>query len=269
MLKSMDRSAYRTLLGLLAAGLACAASGAQTSQPEPDVPAAISGKIQSTLKERYPDIEVAAVHRAPLPGLYEVILSDQIIYADESASYLMVGRLVDTRTKKDLSAERWNAYNAIDFSTLPLAAAIKTVRGNGSRKLAIFEDPLCPYCKELEQHLQGVSDVTIYTFLFPLESIHPGATERATRIWCSKDRSAAWADWMLHQAEPAGAAPQCDKSSLTQVSALAEKLHINSTPTVFFADGERARGALSAEQLEQSLKAVSAKVAGAPHPDRS
>jgi thiol:disulfide interchange protein DsbC len=266
----MDLSALRRPLWVMvAAGFALGAPDARTSQPDADVPAVISGKIQSTLKERYPEIEIAAIHHAPMPGLYEVVLSDQIIYADESANYLIAGRLVDTRSKQDLSSAHWNAYNAIDFSTLPLEAAIKTVRGNGSRKLAVFEDPHCPYCKQLEEHLQGVSDVTIYTFLFPLESIHPGATDRATRIWCSKDRAAAWAGWMLHQTEPAAAAKDCDKGSLTQVSALAEKLHINSTPTLFFSDGERARGALSAEQLEQSLKAVSAKADVAPHPDHS
>jgi thiol:disulfide interchange protein DsbC len=223
-----------------------------------DVSGAISDKIRSALKEHYPDIVVQQIHAAPLPGLYEILLDDQIIYTDETAQYLVVGRLVDSKTKEDVSAKRWNELNAIDFSTLPLDLAIKTVKGDGTRVMAIFEDPRCPFCKQLEQQMTNVTNVTLYRFLFPLEQIHQGATEVSNRIWCSKDRSAAWSAWMALGTELEAPAPTCDTSVIGKLQDLGVKLRVNSTPTLFFADGTRARGALSAETLEAALNKYSA-----------
>jgi thiol:disulfide interchange protein DsbC len=222
-----------------------------------NVSSAISDKIRASLKEHYPDIAVHQIHAAPLPGLYEIVLDDQIIYTDETGQYLLVGRLVDSKTKEDLSAKSWNQANAIDFSTLPLDLAIKTVKGDGSRAVAIFEDPRCPFCKQLEQQMASVTNITLYRFLFPLEQIHPGATEVSNRIWCAQDRAGAWSVWMALGNEPEAPAPACDTAVIGKLQDLGAKLRINSTPTLFFADGTRARGAMSAEALEAALNKYS------------
>lgn len=231
-----------------------------------DVPAAISSKITSTLKARFPDLEVGGLHRAPVAGLFEVVTADNIVYVDESADFVFVGRLIDTRTKEDLSRKQWNQYNIIDFKILPLELAIKTVKGDGSRVLALFEDPHCPFCKELEQQMDKVTNVTLYTFLFPLEQIHPGATDTADRIWCSQDAAVAWSSWMLQGTAPAQRPAPCDAAALAKIQQLAAQLRINSTPTLFYADGDRSSGVLSADQLESALNRTAKRLAdkGAP-----
>jgi thiol:disulfide interchange protein DsbC len=159
--------------------------------------------------------------------------------------------LVDTQSRQDLTAARWDALNAIDFNALPFDLAIKVVRGDGSRKLVVFADPLCPYCKQLEEQMQGINNVTVYTFLYPIESLHPGASVKAVDIWCAKDRSTAWSKWMLEKVEPGDT--RCKGAPIDQLQKLGEKLHVDSTPTLFTVDGKRTRGAIKHNEIEQLL----------------
>ncbi|MGH8208526.1 MAG: DsbC family protein, partial [Steroidobacteraceae bacterium] len=183
---------------LLLATIVCATSFAG----DDNVPADIAAKIRATLHERVPELQIEAIHKGPLPGLYELNTGAELLYTNDTGTLIFAGRIIDTKSREDLTAQRWSALNAIDFNSLPFDLAIKTIRGDGSRKLAVFADPLCPYCRQLEQEMQGVTNVTIYTFLFPLETIHPGASVKAVEIWCSKDRSAAWSKWMLQKVDP-------------------------------------------------------------------
>jgi thiol:disulfide interchange protein DsbC len=231
----------------LLAALACATVLADSD----DVPADVAGKIRATLHERIPELHIDGIHKSPLPGLYELNTGDELLYSNETGTLIFAGRLVDTKSRQDLTAERWNALNAIDFNALPLDLAIKVVRGDGSRKLAVFADPLCPYCQQLEQQLQGVTNVTVYTFLYPIESLHPGASLKSVEIWCSKDRAGAWSKWMLQRTEPGDT--RCKGAPVDQLQKLGEKLHIDSTPTIFSADGKRIRGAIKHNEIEQLL----------------
>ena len=255
---------WLTAVSLGALSLPAIGGGVATMSSE--VPNAVSQRVITALQQRFPGTTIDSIHRAPVTGLLEVGLPDQMIYVTEDADLMFVGKLIDTRSKEDLSQKRWNEYNAIDFSVLPQELAIKIVRGNGTRVLAAFEDPRCPYCKQLEQQLQNVNDMTVYVFLYPLEQIHPGATGIADRIWCSKDRAGAWSSWMLSGTEPVPLPPECDITAIARLTALGSKLNINSTPTVFFADGRRARGALSAEQIENGLAQAGRRVASANSP---
>lgn len=216
-----------------------------------DVPPEIAAKIRATLHERIPELQIEGIHKSPLPGLYELNTGDELLYSNDTGTLVFAGRIVDTKTRQDLTAERWNALNAIDFNALPFDLAIKVVHGNGSRKLAVFADPLCPYCKQLEQELQAVNNVTIYTFLYPIESIHPGASLKAVEIWCSKDRASAWTKWMLQRTDPGDT--RCKGAPIDQLQKLGEKLHIDSTPTIFTSDGKRVRGAIKHNEIEQLL----------------
>jgi thiol:disulfide interchange protein DsbC len=215
----------------------------------------VAARITATLRVRYPEAKVEQVRALKeWPGMYEVIVQGgQIAYSDANGDYMISGHMVDTRTKADLTNNRWNELHKIDFSSLPLDLAIKTVRGDGSRRIAVFADPDCPYCEKLEQVLKDVPGVTIYTFLYPLE-IHPGAREKAVKIWCAQDRSAAWSDWMLNRTAPASGA--CQDNTVAKVLELGRKLNIDSTPTMFLADGSRINGAVSRSELDQSLAQV-------------
>jgi thiol:disulfide interchange protein DsbC len=231
---------------LLLAALVCGTSLAAGD----DIPPEIAAKIRATLHERIPELQVESIHKSPVAGLYELNTGGELLYTNDG-TLIFAGRIVDSKSREDLTAARWNELNAIDFNALPLDLAIKSVRGDGSRKLAVFADPLCPYCRQLEQEMQGVTNVTVYTFLFPLETIHPGASVKAVDIWCSKDRSSAWSKWMLQKTEPGSA--RCTGAPIDKLQALGQKLHVDSTPTLFTTDGKRTRGAIKHNEIEQLL----------------
>lgn len=250
---------FATLVALaLAAG--AHAAPAKTSEAEPK--AAV--QIRATLAERFPGVRIEGVRTAPVAGLYEVYIGSEIVYVDARAEHLLSGKLLTTTDKRNLTAERWDEFNRIDFASLPVDAAIKTVRGNGTRKLAVFSDPDCPFCRKLEQELASVDDVTIYVFLFPLEQLHKGATARSRTIWCSADRAEAWRAWMVEQKQPATA--ECAMDPVAGNQALAGKLHVTVTPTMFFSDGSRMTGAVSAADLGTQLvkRSGDASAAGPP-----
>jgi thiol:disulfide interchange protein DsbC len=171
-------------------------------------------------------------------------------------SYLIAeGRLVDPKTKKDITGERLEELTKIDFSTLPLDQAIKVVKGNGSRKLVVFSDVDCPYCKRLEQNeLTNITDVTIYTFLYPIQQLHPDSANKSKAIWCASNRVKAWQDWILNSQLP-NSAGNCEVP-IEKIGDLARKIGVTSTPTLFFADGKRMLGAQPYKEIERALVAA-------------
>lgn len=207
--------------------------------------------IKKNLTAEFPKADVTRVVKTPYAGLYEVVIDGQIVYADENAHYLFLGSVVDTKTKKNLTNERLAKLTAVNPDTLPLDQAIKFVKGDGSRKLVVFSDPECPYCKRLEQTLTKVNNITVYDFPYPIETLHPGTTAVSKAIWCAKDRNAAWQDALLRNIYPKNDG-KCDNPVDANV-ALGNKLHISGTPTLIFADGQRVPGAIPAEKLEQLL----------------
>ena len=247
----------RALLVMLlsAAAAAVFADGAGAQGEARDTSAARAAHIRSVLGERLPELNIEAVHRSAVAGLYEVVLPTEIAYTDEQGAMLFFGRVLDTGSRADLSSQRWNELHSVPLAQLPLELAIKTVKGDGHRSMAVFADPECPYCQQLEQNLAQVSDVTIYTFLFPLESVHPGAGARAHAIWCASDRSKAWTQWMLARKEPAS--EPCASDPLQALQQLSAKLDITMTPTLFFANGVRIAGAQSTANLEHALNGES------------
>ena len=173
----------------------------------------------------------------------------EIIYVDAEVKHLVQGSVIDTRTLVNLTEERIEKLTAIDFGALPVKDAFTIVRGDGKRKLAVFEDPNCGYCKRFEADLQKVNNVTIHMFLLPI--LGKDSMEKSKNIWCAKDRAKAWTDWMLRDIMPPAAT--CDTSALTRNVELSKKYKITGTPTLVFADGSRVPGAISAAQLEKLL----------------
>lgn len=215
--------------------------------------------LKKKIEAAYPKYKVDSIVKTPYVGLYEIFMGGQIIYADEKFSFLIAeGRLVDPKTKKDITSERLSELGKIDFNNLPLDQAIKVVKGNGSRKLVVFSDVDCPFCKRLERNeLSNIDNVTVYTFLYPIESLHPDAANKSKLIWCAKDRAKAWGDWIARDILPETSG-EC-KVPLDSVGALAHKLGVNSTPVMFFSDGRRLVGALPYPEIEEGLARATIK----------
>ena len=179
-----------------------------------------------------------------------------MVYVDRTGEYLFGGPLIATRTKADLSHQALDDRDSIQFDQLPIDKAIKTVRGNGERTLAVFADPDCPYCHNLEKELAGLSDVTIYTFLYPLVQLHPDARNKAHAIWCAPDRSVAWRDWMILDKGTPAAASGCTQDPIEDLQALGSSLKVASTPVIFLENGHRISGTRTAGQLNASIAAA-------------
>jgi thiol:disulfide interchange protein DsbC len=215
--------------------------------------------VKKAVEAAYPKFKVEKVTKTPYAGLYEVFMGGQIIYTDEKLTFLIAeGRLVDPKTKKDITGERLEELTKIDFASLPLEQAIKVVKGNGSRKLVVFSDVDCPYCKRLERNeIANITDVTVYTFLYPIEQLHPDAANKSKLIWCAKDRVKAWDNWILRDQLPSTAAT-CDVP-IEKVGQLAKKIGVSSTPTLIFADGKRMLGAQPYKEIERMLTEAAKK----------
>ncbi|WP_227820553.1 DsbC family protein [Ramlibacter tataouinensis] len=206
--------------------------------------------IKKNLAERLPQLgKIDEVSKSPIPGLYELRVGTEVFYSDAEGNYLVQGSIIDTKQQRNLTEERENKLMAIDFSALPLKDAFTIVRGNGKRKIAIFEDPNCGYCKRFERELQKVDNVTVHMFLYPI--LGSDSTDKSRNLWCAKDRGAAWQDWMVR--DKAAPNAQCDTAALTRNVEFGRKYRISGTPTMILADGTRVPGAVSAQQVEKLL----------------
>lgn len=212
--------------------------------------------LRATLEQRLPDMRVGPIKPGPIPGLFEVVVNGiNVIYTDKKGELAFVGNVIDLKTKESLTKKRAEELAFVDFSQIPLTQAIVKVKGDGSRKLVVFSDPDCPYCKQLEKELAFVDNVTIYVMLYPLEQLHPGARKKSEAVWCSSDRAKAWDNLMLYGREPAAAAAEC-KTPLDEISAFAQRLSITGTPGLVFQNGKLVPGVMKTEQIEELLKAA-------------
>ena len=232
---------FRSLIAIALLGLSATAAMAQGHE----------ATIRKNLSERIPQIpKIEEITATGIPGVYELRLNtNEIYYTDAQANYLIQGNLIDTKTRRNLTEEREAKLNAIDFSALPLKDAITIVHGNGKRKLAVFEDPNCGFCKRFERDLAKVDNVTVYLFLFPV--LGPGSVEKSRNVWCAKDPATAWKDMMQRDTPPAAA--QCNTAAIDRNLEFGRKYKITGTPTLVAQDGTRVPGAINAGQIEKLL----------------
>ena len=238
----------RALSGLLPLAasllLASPALHAQTAAQE--------AAIRKNLSERLSGIPpIDEIRRTPMAGIFEVRIGQDIVYTDADGSHILQGQMIDTRSRKNLTEERLDKLSAVDFDSLPIKDAITLVRGNGSRKLAVFEDPNCGYCKRFERDMQKVSDVTVYLFLMPI--LGGDSPDKSRNVWCAKDPAKAWTDMMVHERPVGRAMGNCDSTALTRNVEFGRKHRITGTPTLIFANGKRVPGAIGTAQIEQLL----------------
>jgi thiol:disulfide interchange protein DsbC len=208
--------------------------------------------VRKIFESKFPQSKVESVTKTQYGGLYEVFMDRTIHYTDEKVSFFIVGALVDTSTSRNVTEQRMRKLTALNLKEMPpLSMAIKRVKGDGKRQLFVFSDPMCPFCKRLEQELAKVTNVTVYLYLFPTERTFPGSTALAKSIWCSADRAKAWEDLVLRAKEPT-VKGTC-ANPVEQIAKLGGNLGIASTPTIVFGDGAPLAGAVSATDIERLL----------------
>ena len=226
---------------LLLAGAACAADDAT-----------VGAAIRATLAKRLPNLpHIDEITKSPIPGLWELRLGSQVIYSDAQGSFVIEGEIIDTARHVNLTQDRVDALTAFDFSKLPLQDAVVWQQGTGARKLVVFADPNCGYCKKLERDLNNVRDLTVFTFMIPI--LGGDSPQKARDIWCAKDSGKVWRRWMIDGTPPPAAPAQCDTAALSRNIALGQKHAINGTPSLVFENSERVPGILSAQDLEKKL----------------
>lgn len=209
--------------------------------------------IRKAMTQQFPGASITSVQKTPYSGLFEVYLDGQLVYVDAKAQYVFSGDVIDLKNRNNLTQARLNQLQAIKWDSLPLGNALKTVKGNGARKLVVFSDVDCPYCRKFEAELAKVDNITVYTFLYPIEGLHPKAVQTSKQIWCAPDRNKAWDTYITR-----GSVPNNDGKCANPVDAtiaLANKLKVSGTPTLIFANGQRVPGMVPAAQLEKLLAA--------------
>lgn len=232
----------RKLAVLMATGLIASCVGAENTT---------EASIRKAVEPRLGGAKIESVKETPYAGLYELRVNGDILYTDKTGQYLVIGHIYDVKTSQDLTRARIEDIQKIKFSDLPLDLAIKQVKGDGKRVIAVFEDPNCGYCKRLRQTtLKNTDNITIYTFLYNILS--DDSVAKSKNIWCSADRAKAWDDWMIN-GKQAPTAPENCQTPNDKVLALGQKLHIQGTPAIFFADGSRIPGAVDQKALEAKL----------------
>ena len=224
--------------------MACLALGAAQAQET---------TLRKTLTDRLPNMpRIDEISKTPMPGLYEVRMGSDIMYTDAEGNFLIQGNLIDVKQKRNLTEERIDKLSAVPFDQLPLKNAFTQVRGNGKRKLVVFADPNCGYCKRFEKDLQKLDNVTISHVLYPI--LGEDSKAKSKNIWCAKDKARVWNDWMLNGTLPPTAS--CDTAGIEANVEFGKKNRITGTPTLFFADGTRVVGAVPLAQIESQLSQV-------------
>ena len=220
-------------------------SGIVNAQAEQQIKTEIQKRLGANVK-------VKSVTAAPVPGLYEVLVGNEFFYTDASAKYLIQGEIIELASGKNITEQRQADLNRIKWADLNQANAIKTVRGNGSRQLAVFSDPNCGYCKRLEKSMQQLENVTIYTYLIPILSTD--STQKSKQIWCAADPFKTYIDWMINGISPSGKS-DCN-TPLDKNLAFAKTYGITGTPTLFFTDGSRFPGAVQITDIEKKFSSL-------------
>jgi thiol:disulfide interchange protein DsbC len=213
-------------------------------------------EIRKNLAERLPKLpKIDEVTKSPIPGLWEVRYGGtEILYSDDKGEFVLNGNLLETKTRTDLTEQRIEKLTAVDFDKLPVKDSMVIKQGSGARKMAVFVDPNCGYCKRFEKDLAQLKDVTIYTFLIPI--LGPDSATKSRDVWCAKEPNAIWRAWMLEGKVPGKTMGNCDTAALDRNLDFARAHRINGTPSVYFTDGTHKPGAISLDQVEKFLVAA-------------
>lgn len=207
--------------------------------------------IRKVLGEKFPEAKIASIQKTPYSGLYEIYMDGQLVYADANAQYIFLGDVLDVKNRTNLTQARLSVLNMVPINQLPLNNALKEVKGKGERKLVVFSDADCPYCRKFEEELKKVDNITVYTFLFPIEGLHPKAAQISRQVWCAPDKNKAWDEYMSSGKVPSNDG-KCD-NPISENIKLGNKLGVNGTPTIILSNGQRIPGMVPASKLEEMM----------------
>ena len=235
------------LMALSLATTSCAVAPAASSSDT--ALASTRAKVAERLGGTPADYRLREMADTPLIEVYSE-RDSRIAYVDRDVRRLFVGTLYDADSKANLTEPRERELNRIPLASIPLERAIKVVKGKGTLQFAVFEDPDCPFCRQMEARLKDLDDYTAYVLLFPLTDLHPGAAAAAKAIWCSDDPSAAWLAYMNEQKRPP--AREC-ATPIADLQALALRHRIAGTPTLIMPDGEIVEGMPDLASLKTRL----------------
>jgi thiol:disulfide interchange protein DsbC len=206
--------------------------------------------VTDKISKAFPKIKIDEIRKAPIAGLYEIRVGTGVFYSDLTGKYVLFGgQIVETSSRRNLTRERMQELNRIDWNILPLEKAIVSGDENARLKVAVFTDPDCPFCRKLEKELKQVKGIKVYTFLYPLP-MHPDARGKSEAIWCSKNRHETLLKVILDRANPQVA--KCD-TPLDDIAELGRKLNVTGTPTLFSGDGRMSSGWKTADELKKWL----------------
>jgi thiol:disulfide interchange protein DsbC len=221
------------------------------------IASADEASIRRNLAARLPNLPpIDAVTPSVVKGLWELRIGSELIYSDEHGSFVIEGHIIDTTRRLNVTEQRLEQLTAVDFRKLPLQDAVVWKQGRGTRRLVVFADPGCGYCKQLERDLNQVPDITVYVFLVPVLGGDSPATSRA--IWCARDRGRVWRGWMLDGTAPPPPGTRCDSSVLERNLALGRKHGLVGTPLLVFEDNHKVPGIMSAADIAKKLDALAA-----------
>ena len=239
----------RALIGALMTFSCIASAG------EPDI------EMMTKMKKLYPATTFTGITKSPIAGLWEVQMGEQLAYTDASGQYLFLGSVIDLKTQRELTPPRKAevaptgsapVQPKVAFPSNFLSNAIKTVRGDGSRVVAVFSDPMCPHCISMEREMAKLQNVTIYTFLYPI--VAEASKVKSVSIWCSGNREKSWQDAM--QANKSPKLAHC-ANPINDNLVLGSRLGIQATPALVAADGRLFVGATSMANVDKWLMASS------------
>lgn len=241
----------RLAAGVVAATMALVGLNAWAQPQLVSVDNSVLEQVKKRFETEFNGIEVDAVSATPFDGILELRLGNDLLYTNANVDFVLQGSLVDVSSRTDLTAQRLEDLNRVDFASFPLDKAIKIVKGDGSRQVVVFEDPNCIYCKRLHETLDEIDNITVYSFLFPI--LTPDSRTKSEHVWCADNRTEAWLDWMKKAKKPAE--KTCD-TPIDELLALGMKLGVQGTPAIFFEDGSRANGWLPADQFKTRLQSA-------------
>ncbi|MEO8346779.1 MAG: DsbC family protein [Betaproteobacteria bacterium] len=263
-LLARTRLAASSAIAALVFALTATSVLAATSNEAVVAPPPEAAGIKKTLEQKFPGAAVGVITRSPYFGLFEVQFDNQMLYTDAKAKFVILGAVYDVDAKVNLTEQRMKKLNRVDVASLPLDLAFKRVKGTGERKLYVFSDADCPFCAKLEAELKGVDNVTIYTFLYPIDSLHPDSARKSRMIWCAPDKVKAWDDFFASGALPDNPGECVNPVATTKT--LGDKLRVQATPTLIFADGTLVPGAIPTAQMEEEFKNAAALTTPAKKP---
>jgi len=156
-------------------------------------PAAGADKVRQSMAEVLPDLQLDEVTPSQVPGLYEVVIGQRLLYVTEDGRYLLQGSLIDLQRQKNLTEPRLNAIKARAMSKVGEDSMVIFGPKNAKHTVTVFTDIDCGYCRKLHSEMASYNDagIRIRYLFFPRAGVDSSSYRKAVSVWCADDRNQA------------------------------------------------------------------------------